>query len=118
MSDVLIHSHEGLPLHLLEKAQYEGWLERQPDATKQWLAATGFSGNGVSTIAGDGGMRAKAIAALPFILTDGQKTALTEITGDMSSDTRMLRLLQGDVGSGKTVVALLAMLVAVEAGAQ
>ena len=64
MSDVLIHSHEGLPLHLLEKAQYEGWLERQPDGTKQWLAATGFSGTGVSTIAGDGGTLAGAVCVV------------------------------------------------------
>lgn len=70
------------------------------------------------SIAGDGSLRAKAIAALRFTLTAGQQTALAEIIRDMSSDTRMLRLLQGDVGSGKTVVALLAMLVAVEAGSQ
>ena len=70
------------------------------------------------SIGGDGHLRAKAIAALPFSLTAGQETALSEITGDMASDTRMLRLLQGDVGSGKTVVALLAMLAAVETGAQ
>ena len=63
-------------------------------------------------------MRAKAIAALPFVLTDGQLTALAEIEKDMASDKRMLRLLQGDVGSGKTVVALLVMLDAVEAGFQ
>ena len=45
-------------------------------------------------------------------------TALAEIEQDMASDKRMLRLLQGDVGSGKTIVALLAMLDAVEAGLQ
>ena len=55
---------------------------------------------------------------LPFALTDGQLTALAEIEADMASDKRMLRLLQGDVGSGKTVVALLALLGAVEAGFQ
>src|SRR6185312_3140337 len=57
-------------------------------------------------------------AALPFSLTGAQRHALAEIAGDMASPHRMQRLLQGDVGSGKTVVALLAMLAAVESGAQ
>jgi ATP-dependent DNA helicase RecG len=69
-------------------------------------------------IAGTGLLKAKAIAALPFVLTDPQLQALAEIEQDMGSDKRMLRLLQGDVGSGKTIVALLAMLKAVEAGMQ
>ena len=65
-----------------------------------------------------GALKAKAIAALPFALTDPQLQVLAEIEQDMGSEKRMLRLLQGDVGSGKTVVALLAMLGAVEAGLQ
>jgi ATP-dependent DNA helicase RecG len=65
-----------------------------------------------------GVLKAKAIAALPFALTDPQLQVLAEIEQDMGSEKRMLRLLQGDVGSGKTVVALLAMLGAVEAGLQ
>ncbi len=67
---------------------------------------------------GDGRLRAKALAALPFQLTGSQARALDEILADMASGERMTRLLQGDVGSGKTVVALLAMLNAVETGAQ
>ncbi len=67
---------------------------------------------------GDGHLRAKAMAALPFELTASQNTAWAEIAADMARGARMLRLLQGDVGSGKTVVALLAMLNAVETGAQ
>ncbi len=63
-------------------------------------------------------MRQKVEDMLPFILTGAQKRSLFEIDEDMRSNTRMLRLLQGDVGSGKTVVACLAMLNAVEAGAQ
>ncbi len=55
---------------------------------------------------------------LPFQLTNAQTIALAEISADMRSETRMLRLLQGDVGSGKTVVALLAMATAIEAGCQ
>jgi len=67
---------------------------------------------------GDGRLRDKVRAVLPFSLTPSQSAALDEILADMASETRMLRLLQGDVGSGKTVVALLAMLAAVEAGCQ
>ncbi|MEE8535100.1 MAG: ATP-dependent DNA helicase RecG [Kiloniellales bacterium] len=67
---------------------------------------------------GDGRLRARVIEALPFRLTPSQVQALAEITDDMATEARMLRLLQGDVGSGKTVVALLAMLAAAEAGAQ
>ncbi len=55
---------------------------------------------------------------LAFELTQAQKSALSEIAADMSSENRMLRLLQGDVGSGKTVVALLAMAAAIESDAQ
>ena len=57
-------------------------------------------------------------AALPFELTRGQKRAVREIAGDMVSPQRMHRLLMGDVGTGKTVVALFAMLLAVENGYQ
>ncbi|HLI11406.1 MAG TPA: ATP-dependent DNA helicase RecG [Alphaproteobacteria bacterium] len=69
-------------------------------------------------VSGDGRLRRKAVAALPFTLTRSQDAAVREILGDMAGEARMLRLLQGDVGSGKTVVACLAMLNAVEAGAQ
>ena len=55
---------------------------------------------------------------LPYQLTGAQRRVIDEIRGDMAQDRPMLRLLQGDVGSGKTLVALLAMLEAVEAGAQ
>ena len=65
-----------------------------------------------------GAISAKVEAALPFRLTGGQRKALDEIRADMASPRRMLRLLQGDVGSGKTVVALLAAASAVEAGTQ
>ncbi len=69
-------------------------------------------------IMGDGSLREKARAALPFELTASQTTALEEISADMAREGRMTRLLQGDVGSGKTVVAFLAMLNAVECGMQ
>lgn len=69
-------------------------------------------------IAGDGGMRDKIIAALPFTLTASQQSSMLDIAKDMAEPTRMLRLLQGDVGSGKTIIALLAMAIACEAGFQ
>ena len=69
-------------------------------------------------VAGDGRIRAKILAALPFALTGSQQSALHEIEADIAAPFRMLRLLQGDVGSGKTVVALMSMAIAVEAGAQ
>jgi len=56
--------------------------------------------------------------ALPFTLTDAQTTAVREIVADMTSSRRMHRLLQGDVGSGKTIVALFASLLAMENGYQ
>ncbi|MGH6821987.1 MAG: ATP-dependent DNA helicase RecG [Methylocella sp.] len=67
---------------------------------------------------GDGGIRAKITAALPFALTASQTAAMAEIAADLGAPTRMLRLLQGDVGSGKTLVALFAMATVVEAGRQ
>src|SRR5205807_138546 len=57
-------------------------------------------------------------AALPFRLTDHQERAIAEIDNDLRRSVPMLRLLQGDVGSGKTVVALYAILRAVETGRQ
>jgi ATP-dependent DNA helicase RecG len=63
-------------------------------------------------------LRRKAISALPFQLTEAQIKAIAEITADMESPSRMVRLLQGDVGAGKTVVAMAALLNAVEAGSQ
>jgi ATP-dependent DNA helicase RecG len=67
---------------------------------------------------GDGRLRRTALDALSFELTASQTRAVGEIEADMAKAERMVRLLQGDVGSGKTVVALLAMLIAAEAGAQ
>ena len=67
---------------------------------------------------GSGTLRQSAIAALPYALTTAQVRAVAEITDDMATSHRMNRLLQGDVGSGKTLVAWLAMQSAVEAGGQ
>jgi ATP-dependent DNA helicase RecG len=68
--------------------------------------------------AGDGHLRKKIIDALPYSLTTSQQQAAAAIAEDLRQPVRMLRLLQGDVGSGKTVVALLAAAAVSEAGKQ
>lgn len=65
---------------------------------------------------GDG--RLRDLLKLPYTLTGAQSRTVREIEGDLAQDAPMLRLLQGDVGAGKTLVAAMAMLIAVEAGAQ
>jgi ATP-dependent DNA helicase RecG len=67
---------------------------------------------------GEGALARRIAAALPFSLTRAQAHAIEEIRADLRAEKRMLRLLQGDVGSGKTVVALIAMADVVEAGRQ
>ena len=69
-------------------------------------------------ITGTGELTAELLGKLPYTLTAGQLAVLDEISADMASGNRMGRLLQGDVGSGKTIVALLSMLRAVEQGYQ
>jgi ATP-dependent DNA helicase RecG len=68
------------------------------------------------SLAGTGELARKL--QLPYQLTDAQRRVIRDIRGDLAQPTPMLRLLQGDVGSGKTLVALFAMLTAVESGAQ
>src|SRR5450432_981303 len=68
--------------------------------------------------AGDGHLRNRIIDALPYALTSSQRQAAAAISEDLRQPVRMLRLLQGDVGSGKTVVALLAAAAVTEAGKQ
>ncbi|MBC6407389.1 MAG: ATP-dependent DNA helicase RecG [Rhodobacteraceae bacterium] len=72
---------------------------------------------GVRSIA-EGKLQEQVRTALPFALTAAQRLCIAEITTDMAQPVRMNRLLQGDVGSGKTLVAFMALLVAVEAGGQ
>ena len=67
---------------------------------------------------GSGLLAGKVLKSLPYKPTGAQQRALSEIAADVASDRRMNRLLQGDVGSGKTLVAFLALLIAVEAGGQ
>ena len=65
-----------------------------------------------------GTLSSPVMQTLPFALTPSQTNAIADILKDMAASERMLRLLQGDVGAGKTVVALMAMLAAVESGGQ
>ncbi len=70
------------------------------------------------SLCGNGELKQKLQKILPFDLTKAQQRVIAEIENDLYSEYKMLRLLQGDVGSGKTVVALLTMLNAVECGTQ
>ena len=122
---------------LVEKMGWPHWREaleiahRRPDPpARDRLAYDELLANGLAlmlvkasnrsqkgtSLVGDGRLRAKL--NLPFALTGAQARSIAEIEGDLAQASPMLRLLQGDVGSGKTVVALSAMLIAVEAGAQ
>ena len=74
-------------------------------------------GKGLASV-GTGALQARVMASLPYAPTAAQTRAIAEIAGDMAAPLRMNRLLQGDVGSGKTLVAFMALLVVVEAGGQ
>ncbi len=67
---------------------------------------------------GDGHLQQKLLENLPFELTNAQKRVISQIQSDMASEYKMIRLVQGDVGSGKTIVALMSLLNAVECGRQ
>jgi ATP-dependent DNA helicase RecG len=69
-------------------------------------------------LSGNGGLSQRFLKRLPFVLTAAQQRVVAEIAADLAQPRPMLRLLQGDVGSGKTVVAAMAALQAVETGAQ
>ena len=79
--------------------------------------ATLRCGKGIAS-PGTGALQARVLAALPYQPTAAQTRAIAEIAGDMAAPLRMNRLLQGDVGSGKTLVAFMALLAAVESGGQ
>jgi len=85
--------------------------------TLQLIRSSMVADRGISRIF-DGSVTLNVNTMLPFSLTDGQLQAVEEIRADLASPDRMSRLLQGDVGSGKTVVALMAMAAMAESGAQ
>ncbi len=98
-----------------ERLAYDELLAHQVTlaiARMKMKRAKGFS------TSGDGRLSTRVLASLPYAPTGAQRRSVAEITADMASGLRMNRLLQGDVGSGKTLVAFLAMLAAVEAGGQ
>ncbi len=121
------------PTALLQAHGPEGLGDVTPEAvTRQRLAydelfahqltlalarASARRAKGRETI-GDGRLQSRVLAELPYVPTQAQTRAIAEIAADLASPQRMNRLLQGDVGSGKTLVALMALLVAAEAGGQ
>ncbi len=112
--------HEAMKLaHRAEHAQARDRLaydELLANALALMLVRAAGKARRGTPLQGDGRLRARM--QLPFALTGAQRRSIAEIEGDLAQAAPMLRLLQGDVGSGKTVVALSAMLMAVEAGAQ
>ncbi|HEX3422899.1 MAG TPA: ATP-dependent DNA helicase RecG [Sphingomicrobium sp.] len=121
---------------LIDRQSWRGWraslaeAHREPGAARERLAYDEIFANQLAfmllrqsqrrhrttALAGTGELIRKL--KLPYQLTDAQRRVIREIRGDMAQTVPMLRLLQGDVGSGKTLVALAAMLSAVESGAQ
>lgn len=98
-----------------QRLAYDEYLAGQ--ITLQLLRSSMVSEAGVARPF-TGKVTSKVAQALPFSLTEGQNQALEEIRADLAAPERMSRLLQGDVGSGKTVVALMAMAAMAESGAQ
>ncbi|HTM76851.1 MAG TPA: ATP-dependent DNA helicase RecG, partial [Devosia sp.] len=94
---------------------YDEYLAGQ--ITLQLIRSTMVAARGIArTFTGE--ITDRVRASLPFALTAGQEQAISEIRADLASPDRMSRLLQGDVGAGKTVVALMAMAALAESGAQ
>jgi len=111
--DALALAHRGLHPTARDRLAYDELLA---NSLALMLVRQSNRKQSGTPLQGDGSRRARL--NLPFPLTGAQRRSIAEIEGDMAQGSPMLRLLQGDVGSGKTVVALSAMLIAVEAGAQ
>ncbi|MDU8941894.1 ATP-dependent DNA helicase RecG [Ovoidimarina sediminis] len=114
------HAPEGLgdvspDARARQRLAYDEFLAHQ--LTLALARAAARRAKGVATV-GTGALKARVLKALPYEMTGAQARAVAEIEADMADPTRMNRLLQGDVGSGKTLVAFLALLTAVEAGGQ
>jgi ATP-dependent DNA helicase RecG len=111
--EALLLAHKGEHREARERLAYDELLA---NSLALMLVRDANRAKSGTPLQGDGRLRAKL--SLPFGLTGAQKRSIAEIEGDLAQGSPMLRLLQGDVGSGKTVVALESMLIAVEAGAQ
>ncbi|MFZ5744429.1 MAG: ATP-dependent DNA helicase RecG [Pseudomonadota bacterium] len=111
--DALALAHRGLHTAARDRLAYDELLA---NSLALMLVRQSNRKQSGTPLKGDGSRRTRL--SLPFPLTGAQHRSIAEIEGDLAQSAPMLRLLQGDVGSGKTVVALSAMLIAVEAGAQ
>ena len=113
----------GIPLIELETRRHPAWrriafdelLAQQISLRRAYAARRK---RGAPPLSGTGALTNQLLASLPFKLTGAQQRVWREIAADLAAGHPMQRLLQGDVGSGKTIVAALAMLQAVEAGRQ
>ncbi|WP_379921641.1 ATP-dependent DNA helicase RecG [Erythrobacter sp. R86502] len=111
--DALYLGHETTDPKALDRLAYDELLANS--LALLLVKAEGRRRKG-QALRGDGSLRERL--QLPFAMTGAQQRSIDEIAGDMEQEAPMLRLLQGDVGAGKTVVALNAMLIAAEAGKQ
>ncbi|OYU35307.1 ATP-dependent DNA helicase RecG [Novosphingobium sp. PASSN1] len=111
--EALLRAHKGADAAARDRLAYDELL-----ANSLALLLVKASNRTRRTVPLRGGGRLREKLRLPFALTGAQARSVAEIESDVAQDAPMLRLLQGDVGSGKTAVALYAMLIAVEAGAQ
>ena len=111
--DALTLAHKGEHAEARDRLAYDELLA---NSLALMLVKNANRAKSGTPLRGDGHLRDKL--SLPFPLTGAQKRSIAEVEGDLVQAAPMLRLLQGDVGSGKTVVALESMLIAVEAGAQ
>ncbi|WP_421846941.1 ATP-dependent DNA helicase RecG [Novosphingobium sp.] len=111
--DALVQAHKGADAAARDRLAYDELLA---NSLALMLVKASNRLRRTVPLRGDGRLRDKL--RLPFALTGAQTRSVGEIESDLAQDAPMLRLLQGDVGSGKTAVALHAMLIAVEAGAQ
>lgn len=109
------YTHEGKHDLALSRLAYDELLSNQLALT---LVREKQKALGGRVFAGSGVLTEKLKTLLPYTLTGAQTRVLKDIFADMDSSHRMLRLLQGDVGAGKTVVALFSLLRVVECGAQ
>jgi ATP-dependent DNA helicase RecG len=112
-SEALALAHQGQSQEARERLAYDELLANQ--LALMLVRASSRKRKGVP-LKGDG--RLRGALKLPYAPTGAQARAIAEIEGDLQQDVPMLRLLQGDVGSGKTLVSLNALLIAVEAGSQ
>ncbi len=111
--DALLLAHKGDHVAARDRLAYDELLA---NSLALLLVKNANRAHVGTPLVGDGRLRARL--NLPFALTGAQRRSIAEIEGDLAQSAPMLRLLQGDVGSGKTAVAVEAMLIAVEAGAQ